>query len=142
MSVALSIASRTLEARRPIEEGVDVAHVPVPIEIGTGISVPAHASIPARFARVRNFVVPDYVPAVYGDTILMCQGSRQLRGGPVHSVRKGGRVVYVTLVLYAYAGLIVAWVSSMACDVFLAHRLCYEAVGGPDDVVTRSGSLL
>jgi len=57
--------------RWPIQESVDVTHVFFPIEIETGISVPAHASILARFARMRNFVVSDYVPAVYKDAILI-----------------------------------------------------------------------
>jgi len=41
----------------------------------TGISVTVYASILARFAQIWNFVVPDYVPTVYGDTIFMYQVS-------------------------------------------------------------------
>jgi len=37
--------------------------------------------------------------------------------------------------LYADAGLIVAPVSGVACYILLAHRLSYEAVGGPYSVV-------
>src|SRR5215216_3389136 len=115
----------------------DVVHVLVPIPVETRIGVIAHAPVLAPGVWVGHFVVPDDVVAVYGYAVLVAEVSREPGRGVVHGLRKPGGISYEALVLYAYAGPIVAPVPRVPGDVLLQDRLTEEAVRGADGVVGR-----
>src|SRR5829696_311649 len=116
----------------------DVGHVLVPVPVGTRVGMIAHAPVLARGVWVGHLVVPDNVVAVHRYTVLVAEVGTKPGRGVVHGFREPSRICYEALVLYAYAGTIVAPVPRVPGDVFLQDRLTDEAVRGADGVVGRS----
>jgi hypothetical protein len=72
--------------------------------------------------------VPDYVISIYRYQVLVAQVSREPGRGVVHGLGKPFGVGDVSLVLDAYARLVVVPVTRVPTDVLLTNRLAYEAV--------------
>ena len=82
-------------------------------------------------------IVADYVPAVYGNPVLLAAPRREPRRCPVHPPGKGVRVVRVPRVLDADAVLVGCPPTGVPGDVLVAHTLRHPA--SPADHVVRRG---
>src|SRR4028118_2162219 len=107
----------------------DIVHVLVPVPVGTRVVV---------IVRIRDFDVPHYVISIYRYQVLVAQVSRKPGRGVVHGLGKPLGVGDVSLVLDAYARLVIVPVSRVPADVLLTNRLPYKAVRGTHRVMSRN----